>query len=473
MIKNEKKSSKGITLIALIVTIVVLLILASIGIATLTGNNGLISSTQSAKEKSEIADEKELLEQAVTVVIGKNRNISGEKLKKALNDLKKNSCNEYDEESEPGIINVTLASGRKYSVDKEGNVEKAMSIVTEAPTTAVSEPTKFKDTTSGNKIAVIPEGFRVSSVTGEKTEQSIDKGLVITDGTSEFVWVPVPDVIWDGTTFPSQTYTPMATTQNAESGYYRGMLYEFDGSTSTYLADCTPGTEKFREPDVLGDTDWGDASTGDGKGLNLLNSIVGIPGTIGTDDKQMKDKWKIQLLNEYKEMVESVNKYKGFYVGRYETGILNGNIVSKNASTDTNVTTADASNTTTNTWYGLYQKQKEYANGKNGIKSTMIWGSQYDAMMNWMAKQGKTVGTEDDSKYNNTTITGNKAEDNINNIFDLYGCHWECSIEAIGTDCRVNRNDFYDESGAPGYRGAIVPYDTGDVSGSRLTLFIQ
>ena len=173
-------------------------------------------------------------------------------------------------------------------------------------------------------------------------------------------------------------------------------------------------------------------------------------------------------------MVESVNKYKGFYVGRYETGKLNGNIVSKNARTDTNVTTLDATTSKGNTWYGLYQKQKEYANGKNGIKSTMIWGSQYDAMMNWMAKKGKKVGTEDVSKYNNTTKTGNKAEDNINNIFDLYGCHFEWSIESTRAYSRVFHGGNSSRcSNEPGYRGDVsYPYDINPFYGSRLSLFI-
>jgi hypothetical protein len=255
------------------------------------------------------------------------------------------------------------------------------------------------------------------------------------------------------------------------------MLYEFDGSTSTYQEDCTPGTEKIREPDVLPDPNNGDASTEEGKGLNLLKSIVGIQGTIGTDDAQMLATWRKQLQDEYKEMVESVNKYKGFYVGRYETGMLiDGNIVSKNASTDTNVTTLDATESKGNTWYGLYQKQKKYANGKNGIKSTMIWGSQYDAMMNWMAKQGKTVGTANENKWNGSQVTGNKAEDNINNIFDLYGCHGEWSIEADeadNTSCRVfYGGDFY-YIDAPSNGYGRVPYNLHDYCGSRLTLFIQ
>ena len=50
---------KGITLIALVVTIIVLLILAGISIATLTGENGLITKTNTAKEKTKQAEAEE------------------------------------------------------------------------------------------------------------------------------------------------------------------------------------------------------------------------------------------------------------------------------------------------------------------------------------------------------------------------------------------------------------------------------
>lgn len=63
--------NKGITMIALIVTIVVLLILAGITIGTLTGENGLIGNSKEAKEQTEIANEKEIIEQATTEAMGK------------------------------------------------------------------------------------------------------------------------------------------------------------------------------------------------------------------------------------------------------------------------------------------------------------------------------------------------------------------------------------------------------------------
>ena len=59
-VKNEKsKKERGITLIALVITIIVLLILAGVSIAMLTGPNGLLSQADEARTKTDIAGAKE------------------------------------------------------------------------------------------------------------------------------------------------------------------------------------------------------------------------------------------------------------------------------------------------------------------------------------------------------------------------------------------------------------------------------
>ena len=67
-----------------------------------------------------------------------------------------------------------------------------------------------------------------------------------------------------------------------------------------------------------------------------------------------------------------------------------------------------------NRWYGLYTKCKDYATKNNvssSVGSSMIWGSQYDAMMNWMQKNNVNVIAEDDTKRSTFEQTGFKAED--------------------------------------------------------------
>ena len=59
--KKIFKSTKGITLIALVVTIIILLLLAGVSIAMLTGNNGILTQGQRAKEETRIAGVEEVV----------------------------------------------------------------------------------------------------------------------------------------------------------------------------------------------------------------------------------------------------------------------------------------------------------------------------------------------------------------------------------------------------------------------------
>ena len=71
--KSRKRENRGITLVALVVTIIVLIILAGVSIAMLVGENGIITQAQRAKEETEEAQEKEGIELALTTAkIGEN-----------------------------------------------------------------------------------------------------------------------------------------------------------------------------------------------------------------------------------------------------------------------------------------------------------------------------------------------------------------------------------------------------------------
>ena len=73
MIINKNKANNGITLIALVITIIVLLILAGVSIAMLSGDNGLIKQAQNASDEWEIAQDREQLELAKQTEIAKGK----------------------------------------------------------------------------------------------------------------------------------------------------------------------------------------------------------------------------------------------------------------------------------------------------------------------------------------------------------------------------------------------------------------
>ena len=63
----RRKENKGVTLIALAVTIIVMLILAGVTISTLTGNSGITTKAQNAKKMSKVSSEKEAIQLAVSL----------------------------------------------------------------------------------------------------------------------------------------------------------------------------------------------------------------------------------------------------------------------------------------------------------------------------------------------------------------------------------------------------------------------
>ena len=139
MLKNK---NKGITLVALVITIIILLILAGISISALT-NTGIFQKAKDAKQKSADAE------------LDQNTKLDS-----------------YEEEISnylPPDVKQAIKKGKPLSTDKNTEI--------------VDE--------KGNKI-VIPAGFKV---TGDAT--TVDKGIVIEDATSgatagsQFVWVPV------------------------------------------------------------------------------------------------------------------------------------------------------------------------------------------------------------------------------------------------------------------------------------------
>lgn len=185
-----------------------------------------------------------------------------------------------------------------------------------------------------------------------------------------------------------------------------------------------------------------------------------------------------ELQREFNEMIKSIEKYHGFYVGRYELGIdeKNDNIPTSKKAGD-GVITANSSRSETYMWYGLYTKCKEYApeSEDKSVVSNMIWGSQYDAIMNWLVKNNVNVNGSvivDDSNE-----TGKNENDLIGNIYDLYKCHIEWTQEGYVSGSyysRIGRGGNNYAFYYPSYRNMDnTPIsDYGKLS-TRLTLYIN
>ena len=326
-----------------------------------------------------------------------------------------------------------------------------------------------------NVVVPVPKGYTASKVTGENT---VEDGFVIYEGEepvtdksdietaqttrNQFVWVPVAN--------PSEMYGTDST------GKKWGKLYNFSSTGITPLnwteqdgVMSITDEKDPREPDVVTGSD---GTEHDADNTNLQQA--------GLDASATADTFKEQLETEFNSMIASVERYGGFYIGRYETGNLKETeaVVVKNNS--------DINN---QNWYTMYNKSKGVAVNSN-VTTSMIWGCQWDAVMRWMYNSGdeekKTYTYDSTGKGNydgtqgstNKVIpTGSNPAYEVNNIYDMAGNVLDWTIEAGDTSGRVTRGgNFYGSaSRSPAsVRSSLVPTNSdSDVPhGSRLALYM-
>ena len=406
------KHSKGITLVALIITIIVLLILAVVSIGAIK-NSKIISHSQNAanKWKEEQENENELLEGYL------------------------------------GKIESSLPGGGSGGSGGTGS-ETTMPVAT--IDVVVSENSTINGEAYSSSNPVIPKGFKAINVTTEGHEwdggesPQVSKGLVISDGTSEFVWIPVPSI----NAFARAT---SRTDANGNTNY-QGVLYDFSGTTATEKTNYGQGTTNSREP----------------ANLNGYDSDTNISG------------WTATLYQErFNKMVKSVAEYGGFYVGRYETSMNANGTKAQSKSGETPMTYLN--------WYTMYTNSLTYSttNTNLGVTSEMIWGCQWDAML-------KFILTGDEASHVTVTINANHNlsspyktggtdysgtttyNDIASNIYDLEGNVTEWTQEADGTRFRVHRGGSNDYSHSPSKRiSGEVPTSIYNYFGSRLALYVD
>ena len=121
---------KGITLIALVVTIVIILILAGITVGMVTSDNGILKETKTAKLQAEVDNEKSILERAkmLTMMRDKSGKITMSVFEPALKDEAGTNPTEVSDAGD--TIEVLFTdSNRYYEVDKDGNVSEPQEVV--------------------------------------------------------------------------------------------------------------------------------------------------------------------------------------------------------------------------------------------------------------------------------------------------------------------------------------------------------
>ena len=408
--KQKLKESKGITLIALVITIIVLLILAGVTIATLTGDNGILKKAGDAKTQTEQAKEDENLKIAIAGSYGTDGKLN-------LKDLKDNLENQginYDKNNTGFPLEVKV-NGEKKKIDANGNIiESIQSLKTKG--------TVFKDTTTledtyGNQVK-IPKGFKIAN----DSATDVTGGIVIEDATytntigSQFVWIPV------GT---GENAIKKANKEKVDIALGR---YEFTKTTSEYSGSS------FTE-----DT--------------TANHNSDYKNAIAKDIEQFKT---------------SVKNNHGYYIGRYEAGVVdyNSSVSTSNSDYKINWTGYTGDNIKLvckkeqQVWnYVTQNKASELSRNMYGseakVTSDLINSYAWDTAIVFVQKCGKESNSSTYSRtWGHSSITEGMPQATGTNILtETSKVDKQCNIFDMAGNCLEWTTETYSSSN--GYRRTL------------------
>ena len=395
--RNIRKNEQGITLIALVVTIIILIILAGVSINLVLGDNGIVNKAKDGRNNYQVA------------------------------------ANEED------VTMKTFAN----EIASLGNGESATPTVTLLDVQKDDMLTKTTNSTytdlsySGtNKTVTIPAGYKMTT-----DSTKIEDGIVIEDSTgNQWVWIPVNEAM-------AETITATELGGSGKSGVTTTLKSKSELITGKTRVNIG-ATMGRREPDIATNYDKSDNASTYLKDAGFTNSSTALVN-FATD-----------LKNSYKAMIESVEYYGGFYVGRYEiTGTL-ANPTEKQgwAITGTsNVALNNIGGEQEANWYKLYNACSKFTT--SSATSRMIWGCTWDEICKYIANKGYT--DENSGTFGNYYDVSVKASDGVTeikaasidrklqtgittftktcNIYDLAGNCYELTQEVWNTDNRDSR----------------------------------
>ena len=376
-IRINKKSARrnysnqtGITLIALVVTIVVLLILAGVSINAIFSENGIIKRAKDAQNKMDQATQ---------------------------NDL--DSINELNNWIE-GKINGSSGGNTTGGDDNPSTSPKISTLVG----TVVDKNTKAEDA-YGNKIT-IPKGFKVvahGTVAGSATYTysgdnipAVQDGIVIENGTdgNQFVWVPVG-------TIKNKNNTTNTITLGR---------YEFDSNTGA-LKSNTPVQVASVEnctQEVTINTNY--------KELSVFRA-----GNSATDSTAQN-----ATARNLKEFISTTLSNGGYYIARFEASGTASKITSKyNQKVLVDITQPNAAKLARE----MYEEVKE--NNELVYASDLVNSYAWDtAIIFIQTYSGKTdYASHNESKTTKAFTATGKNNDKYCNIWDMSGNAYEWTTE--------------------------------------------
>ena len=411
---------------------------------TVAINGGLFEKSKEAAKGTEIEREKEELTSAITTAYNVE---TGKVDKTKLKDALGTGWNIAEGDTAP--YTVTSPKGNKFTVSADGTIEyTGKGGDTPTPPSGDDVPSTYTET-----IANLPEKVEVikykdlETVANSDIKTAVDTGKIKTVLKEGEYIAPIP------TGFEVSTVSG----ENTISG---GLVIK-EGANEYVFIPCTE--ENYTE-DSFGPLINYDSQ-------NQLDSCYGDNYyNYANDFNYAQDKTDIET---------SINKYKGFYVGRYETTINNGTIGSQKGATVLTACTK-LPNDKYYRWYGLYKAQKDLYGNNSNVFSSMITSKEWNTIMTFTGygnteRGAYTYTTKPDlsgSAYKGTADT----YDLTKNIYDLAGNVFEWTLTASDTGNRIERGgawvidlDIYSAS----HTYSSFPIENSSMTGSRLALYIR
>ncbi len=393
------KQTKGITLIALVITIIILLILAGVTITMLTGDNGILKQATNARETNSKAEFEEKVKLAVIASrVNDTANIDLKILDEEINKISGTTITKSADDNLPwtvkkGSYEVTITADGTITTNTTGKDDGKKDEDTKIDY-GTKTPAEDKRTVIEQATAAKPEESTIDSTTNENT------GIVMIDSNdNEWVWVEVPATVFTSATNSTDYDNIKADLISYASDYREGAKgqgcnwtdewYAIDGGTLETLV--TASTEGLTEAQ------------------KLLNNGCGLTYN--------------EYNTNYNKMLSSIYKNKGFYIGRYEAGI---------AGSDENTSLARYSGTeiTSSSPKAVSKKDmipynyvrcsdaQQLANGMStGNKtSSLMYGIQWDLVCKFLEVKGNWDATTNTAQYyikQNSTSWGNCANSSI------------------------------------------------------------
>lgn len=403
-------TQKGITLIALVITIIILLILAAVTIAALSGDNGILKNAASAKQETEKA---EIIEQIRLDIYGEMADNGGANPTEA--DIESIADNYGDISGTSFEDKILTTEKGSYEINLSDIWTPGSSSEDPTPTgplqpgeTATAERNEYE---SDGKTATIPEGFRVSDKEGET---SINGGLVVyAPDNSEYVWIPVDGIIGEDGDLNDVNAENIADRKILLGRY----VFKSDGTV-----DTTEGTT----PATLG----GQLKISSTDSYYYTEDTTGKGNTVATGEKGIDS------------FIQSVRDNGGYYIARYE------------ASENTSTNKADSKYDKT-VWTNITQPNASIAcqNLYEGVNSDLVNSYAWDTAVLFIQKYSGDSDYSGQNRLQNTLANTGEATDGTNNdvrcnIYDMAGNCYEWTTETFsssGGPC-VHRGGCYDRS---------------------------